>query len=342
MHDIHMKNAFDMCRAPNCHLARSLSRGIVGIVVMGCLLGLASCSQSASRSGGVNRDLGTPVVRREQVLLLPTITGGEGGWCVTLNSGACPTANPVRAFHTPIVAENWSGQGIPSVNTGFVLTTSRVAAVSINGSKAIPTHAEPMLPDQLRAAVVELRGGSRRHVPGFNVEVPVVPLSSLRFTPLNSKGEPIPQSSKQDTPLAFYLPGRGWSRPASAPQGVCGIQANHLGGLVAPAGFVLTHVEPHPGLIGRPFLSCASSSYTFEGWPLVASVLLDAAHPGSTPAPLPTMKPLVGHSGFFQALVVEGEAVARRIPGAWLVVANGSGVSQRLLVLEHLRATVHL
>jgi hypothetical protein len=31
--------------------------------------------------------------------------------------------------------------------------------------------------------------------------------------------------------------------------------------------------------------------------------------------------------------------LARRIPGAWLVVAAGEGVSQRRMLLTHLRAT---
>jgi hypothetical protein len=228
------------------------------------------------------------------------------------------------------------------VDIGFVLTTSKVAAVSIDGGRAIRTRAESALPDNLRAAVVELRGGPYRHVPGFSINIRSVPLRSLHFTPLNSKGEPIPQATEQNAPLAFYLPGRGWSRAASPPKGVCGIQANYLSGLVAPAGFVLTRVQPHAGIIGRPFVSCASNSYSLEGWPLVASVLLDATSPGSTPAALPGMKPLPGHPGFFQGPVAEGEAVAQRIPTAWLVVARGSGNAQRLLVLEHLHATVHL
>lgn len=323
-------------------MRRILLRGTAILGVGTCMLAVVSCSQSTGRPArSVGRDIGTLVVRHEQVLLLPSITGCEGGWCVTLYPGVCPTANPVRTFHDPIVAESWSGHGFPEVvDEGFVLTTSKVAAVSVDSGRASPTHAESVLPDNLRAAVVELRGGPYRHVPGFNVNVRSVPLGSLSFTPLNSKGEPIPQATEQNPPLAFSLPGRGWSRPASPPQGVCEIHAMHLGELVAQAGFVLTNVQPHTGLIGQPFVSCASSSYSFEGWQLVASVLLDAAHPGSIPASLPGMQPLAGHSGFFQAPVAEGEAVVRRIPGAWLVVARGSGNAQRLLVLEHLHATV--
>jgi hypothetical protein len=337
-------NSPDKRGVPDRHFAHWMLRGTAALAVAACLLTAASCSRSTDTSTrtGVSRDIGTQVVRHEPVLLLPTITGGEGGWCVTLYSGVCPTANPVRTFHDPIVAESWSGHGLPEVDVGFALTTSEVAAVSIDGGRAIPTRAESVLPDDLRAAVVELRGGPYRHVPGFNINVRSVPLGSLRFTPLSSRGEPIPQAAEQNAPLAFYMPGRGWSRPASPPQGVCGIRAVHLGGLVAPAGFVLIHVQLHTGLIGRPFVSCASNSYSLDGWPLVASVLLDAARPGSTPAALPGMTPLAGHTGCFQAPVAEGEATVRRIPGAWLVVAKGEDLRQRLTLLEHLRATVRL
>jgi hypothetical protein len=330
------------------HLTRWMLQGANALAVAACLLTVASCSQSADKSlhTGLNRDIGTQVVRHTPVLLLPTITGGEGGWCATLHSGVCPTANPVRTFHDPIVAESWSSQSsfppVKYATIGFVLTTSEVAAVSVDDGRSVPTHAESVLPDNLRAAVVEFRGGPLRHVPGFNVNVPLVSLGSLSFTPLDSKDQLIPQTTEQRAPLSFYIPGRGWMRPASAPRGVCEIQASHLAGLVAPAGFVLTRVTPHTGLIGRPFVSCASNSYNFAGWPLVASVLLDATHPGSTPAPLPAMKPLLGHPGVFQALAAQGEMLARRIPGAWLIVARGEGLQQRLIVLEHLSATVHL
>jgi hypothetical protein len=327
------------------YVARRILRGAATIAATACLLATVSCSRSASRPSRTSRDgdLGTQVVRHEPVLMLPRITGGEGGWCVTLYPGVCPTANPVRAVHDPIIAESWSGHGLHEVDVGFVLTTGEVAAVSVDGGRSIPTHAESVLTDNLRTAVVELRGGPLRHVPGFNVNVRAVPLGSLRFTPLNSKGDPIPQAINPRAPLSFYLPGRGWVRPASAPPGgVCEIRTRHLAGLVAPAGFVVTRVIPHTGLIGQPFVSCASNSYSFEGWSLVASILLDAARPGSTPSALPVMKPLSGHPGRFEMPVAEGQAVARRIPGAWLVVARGRDDTQRLAVLEQLRATVHL
>ncbi len=328
------------CKLVSRSSVRWMFRSLATVTVLTCIVVACSCSQSRGNlpRRSIDRRIGTVVVSHERVLLLPTITGGEGGWCVTLRSGECPTAGS-RAVRAPIVIEHWSGHSPPPVNEGFVLTTNEVAAVSIDGATAIPTHAESVLPDHLRAAVVELEGGAVRHVRGSHLTLPPRP---PRFTPLDSNGNPIPQTPEAGVPLMFVVPGRGWTRQANAPQGVCEMQSEHLGGLVFQGGFVASQVEPHIGLLGRPFVSCVSESYLFEGWPLVASVLLDAAHPGSTVAGLPGMKPLLGHPGFFQGPVAEGEAVARRIPGAWLVVARGRGNAQRLRVLKHLHATIHL
>ncbi|HWJ49893.1 MAG TPA: hypothetical protein VNR42_02675, partial [Solirubrobacteraceae bacterium] len=65
-------------------------------------------------------------------------------------------------------------------------------------------------------------------------------------------------------------------------------------------------------------------------------------HPGSRPAALPGMTPLAGRPGVYHSLL-QGEAlVARRVPGAWLLVKGGPDLHQRLRLLTHLRAAVHL
>jgi hypothetical protein len=104
----------------------------------------------------------------------------------------------------------------------------------------------------------------------------------------------------------------------------------------------MTQVRPHREVYGREFVSCAYTAYLFKNWPIVAGVLLDASRPGATPASLPAMQPLQGHPGIFQGPGVEGETIARRIPGAWLVVAKGEGLQQRLTLLQHLQATIRL
>jgi hypothetical protein len=327
------------CRSTG--IGRPLCRMLLGLalIAVSALL-LSGCSGSqlagaASRTAA-SRSLATQVVSHEQVLLLPPVEGGLAGWCIAIKPGECRSAG---VFRGPIVAQAGRGESPPAVRVGIVLTTSEVAAVSVDGGPAIPTHADAALPDHLRVAVVEVRG----EAPGFGVP------SRLRFTPLDAKGDAIPQALELRGSLVFAISGRRWKKPANGPQGSCQIQASRLGGLVARGGFVAGRVKPDPGLILRPVLSCASTSYSLDNWSLKADVLLDATHPGATPVSLPAMKPLPRHPGVFQAvggtlggLGSHGQIVARRIPGAWLVVSEGSGVQQRLTLLEHLRATVHL
>ncbi len=318
----------------NCGLA------VLGVAVS--LLTATACSHSrpvSSRTSHV--DSGRQVVRHEAVLLLPPIEGGVGGWCIATKPGECSAA---RAFRGPIVAQTNSGQSPPPVQVGIVLATSDVSAVSVDGGSAIPTRTESALPDHLHVAVVEVRGGPLENVPGFGVGP-----RSLDFTPLNSNGVPIHQMIRPNGSLVFAIPSQRWRSPASPPRGICEVNAKHLGGLMPQGGVVVSHVEPHTGLVAQPLLACASTIYRFDGSPLLASVLLDAAHAGSTPGPLPAMQPLSGHPGVFQAvggafggLSSQGRMLARRTAGAWLVVAEGSGLQQRLRLLEHLSATVHL
>jgi hypothetical protein len=106
-------------------------------------------------------------------------------------------------------------------------------------------------------------------------------------------------------------------------------------------------LRPTVGIIGRPFLTCAATRYTYRYSPgdestLEAFMVLDARHPGSVPAPLPGMAPVTGHPGVLQSRLASTAVIARRVPGAWLLVASGRELSQRLTLLAHLTGSVHL
>lgn len=327
---------------------------VAAIVAAASLFAATACSRTAISQTVIDTDnTSTQIVLHDEVLLLPPVGENLDGWCLTVSPVGCPAA---QAFRGPIIAEVRNGQGPPPVQVVTILTTSKVTAVSINGGRAIPTRPEAVLPDDLRAVVVEIRGGPRRYIPGFGVHGPAPP----HITPLGPNKKPISSRVEPNGPFVFTLPGAGWKRPKSAPPGVCETHAKDLGGLEAVNGVVVSQIKSYAGLtvarggngvsrarrysglISQGFISCASTSYRLNGWSLLAGVLLDASHPGSRPTPLPAMKPLSGHQGVFQALGSEGEMVARRISGAWLVVAKGKGVQQRLTLLEHLRARVHL
>jgi hypothetical protein len=300
---------------------RRLGCILVAVVVV---LAASSCAGSADS-----------ISESHEILLVPSINAGWAGWCaisVDPSFGGCP---PGRS-RPPILAESWSSGGPPRNTVGYAVTTAQVAAVSFDGEPAIPTHAEAALPDGLRGVGIEIHGKSLLE------ESETIP----RFKPLNEKLEVIPQPTGAhflpERQLGIEVPTRNLGNLVHPTSGACRISADRLGRLTVEGGSVITQVMSYSGLIGQGFISCASTSYNLEGWPLLAGMLLNASHPGSTPPRLAMMKPLPGHPGIFEAPGSEEEdMVARRVRGAWLVVARAK-LKQRLTLLEHLHAEVQL
>jgi hypothetical protein len=324
-------------------LCRLVGRGLTIVVSFACLLVVTACAESVVGVAHQSKAAIRALTGNEEIVLQPKLQAGEGGWCLTtVIEGGCPTLN-ARTERGPIVIEVWKSRNAPSanegVNEGIVLTTSRVAAVSLEDYGPIATRAESGLPDHLRVAVIELRG--RLVTSLLGAKIPLPPPRS-RFIALTSKGESILRVRTMGSLLEFEVPSRHWGHEQSAPLGVCTLDAKGLSGLVVEGGRVMVAVEPHPDLLGREFVSCVSTSYLLDNWPIKASVLLDAARPGARPGQLAAMRPLAGHQGVVQGQSLEGDAVARRIPGAWLIVSKGNGLGQRLTLLEHLRVTIHL
>jgi hypothetical protein len=290
------------------------------IVTIGCAMALALSTAGATSAGTQGYGL---------QLVVP-VQGGLVGWCMIYQtpnrSGAkCPV---VPSSDRPIVAESWAYNPRPDVTEAIALTTSAVNAVSVpGGPSSVLTHTEAGLPYGLRAAFVEIPGGSASG-------------SRPLLTPLSAAGQRVAGLAPTTTPSGYYLRSRAWRSPGHAPKGACAISTTALSGLIAQSGRVVVHLVSFTGLIGRPFLSCTDTQFTLNGSPLDAGVVLDATHPGTAPAALPGMKPLPGHSGVFQALGWNAPLLGRRTHNAWLVVEGGSSAQQRLTVLEHLHASV--
>jgi hypothetical protein len=271
-----------------------------------------------------------------ELLLVPSINAGWAGWCVAVVNipvGGCPPGKS----RLPVVSEAWSsGNGPPIETEAYAVTTGGVASVSFDGGSAIATHAESELPNGLRAVAIKIDGRSLLN------ESRIAPY----FVPLNARGQIIRQVGKPTESLGVEVPIRR-VRAASFPlRGVCGIQATPLPGLAVGGASVITKIRAYSGFVGQGFISCASSSYNLNGWPLLAGVLLSASHPGASPPALEAMRPLTGHPGIFQApgpegADPEGAMLARRVKGAWLVTSRAK-LRQRLRLLEHLYARVHL
>jgi hypothetical protein len=319
--------------------SRRLGVGVALAAVLVCLICVAACAGTVT--AGSRRGV-TPVVQKvshEEVALKPSLEAGAGGWCVsTPNDGPCPSLlRPV--YKGPVVLELWNGRGSPPVREGIVLTTSEATAVSFEGGASIPTRPEPGLPDGLRAAVLELRGGATRQV--FGETVPP-PSPRAHFVALNAKGERLASSGVAAAPLAFQVSTRSWSHGESPARGICALEAQKLPGLAEKGGGVIRAVVRHANVRGREFVDCLRTRYVFQGWPLEANVLLDAANPGSEPGSLSYLRRLTGHPDVFVEPGHEGDSVARRVNHAWILVSGGKDLQQRLSVLEHLRITLRL
>jgi hypothetical protein len=102
---------------------------------------------------------------------------------------------------------------------------------------------------------------------------------------------------------------------------------------------VLAQIEPVADAEGELFLSCVDTEFYLHGWPLDAAVLLNAEHPGRSPGQIPSATPLAGHPDELDAELGNSSVslTARRVGAAWLVVAGGRNLAQRLRVLDALR-----
>lgn len=310
------------------------------LVSVSCLVSMTACASGGYTNMTVRHRSISEIVRQERPLLLPPVQGGVVGWCLATKLGECEAA---RAFRGPIVAQSDSAQGSPLVRMVTVITMSSVAAVSIDGGPNIPTHSDPRLPIHLKSVVVEVRGGPSVNVPGFGRGP-----QRLSITAVNAKDEIIQRKVEPRGSLFFIVPSRHWRSTAGSPRGPCEIHASNSMGLVAGGGVVVDKLISRAELPAHPLLSCISTSFRLKGDSLIASLLVDAAHPGTRPTSLPAMKPLAGHPGIFEAiggaiggLGDYGQILARRVPGAWLIAGRGKS-AQRLVLLEHLHAMVHL
>jgi hypothetical protein len=277
------------------------------------------------------------VVLGGEVMLVPEISAGWAGWCMAVVRKGSSGCGDEPGTSGSIFSESWSAG--ESVTEGAAFTTGEVTAVSVHGGRPVLTRRASAVAGALglRYVIVEIH--SKKLRAEDNKSFP-------HFTPLNAKGLAIQRSAKPDIPLGLNVPVRRWKQPEHAPPGICELRVEKWPGVSVRWGEVVTAVRrSYSGLLGRPFLSCASAEYFREEQPVEAGILLDASHPGAEPPPLPAMKAVAGHPGIFEAQGEsgEGQMLGRRVRDAWLVVEEGgSTLEERLALLEHLRARVEI
>jgi hypothetical protein len=117
---------------------------------------------------------------------------------------------------------------------------------------------------------------------------------------------------------------------------------------------VVSSIVPDPGILGGAFLPCVNVEYSpgpnspmnrLSDRPtrLLVAVLLDARHPGTTPAALPDGQRVPGTPGYIEEpnapSVVDPDLTgftAKRVGDAWLIVAGGAGTAQRVAALREM------
>jgi hypothetical protein len=242
---------------------------------------------------------------------------------------------------------------------GYVLTSPAVAAIRI-GQRTIRTFSSPQLPTGDRAAVFFLPKGSPQLVFGWHPGEPIratihirhllgyhgpFRVATVAVLPLTRAGTVIPtrvpyqngsfpyfwQAPSAVTPNNQQPPWHGPTRPLP---GMCELAQHGLPGLTPEWGHAIKRILPARDAVGELFVSCIDTHYYLHGWPLTASVLLDARRPGSIPGAIPGAVTVAGYPRTVD--VPRGRLSARRVGNAWLVVDGGSGLVQRLEVLRAL------
>ncbi|HXB63451.1 MAG TPA: hypothetical protein VNV42_01115 [Solirubrobacteraceae bacterium] len=274
------------------------------------------------------------------IRLSPSLDGGQEGWCVAVEEpagagiagGGCGML-PVRS--TPIAFQVSGGSARTRKESIVAITTPQVAAVMVDG-KRLPTVVPTGLLYGLRAVRIVMPLAVHRSRHGrLGVSVPAEPT----LTPLDAQGRPIAQHvlRKPGSPAAPHAPGDAGRPP-------CSLRAQGLAGVAAQWSHVAGAVRPYPGaLVGRAYVSCVDVEYSLDHWPLDAAILLDAAHPGARPAAIPGLRSVAGEPAYNNGEGdFKGDVTATRIPHAWLVVAGGRSLRQRIVLLRHLAAAVTL
>jgi hypothetical protein len=277
-----------------------------------------------------------PVPRLSDMRLVPALQGGAVGWGIAFGGGSGGGVLPTP--HTPIIGE-FPGYTPQAGWDSVVVTTPAVAVVVIEHVK-VRTH-DIGLPYGFRVA--------RLHAPATPNQPaapnrPSGPPPALPTPPTLTALDAHGHTIAQHIPRGHPVPTAYWRPPGPTPPGPCRITATPLPGLSPQWGHVATRLRSFNDIIGRTFESCADTEYYLNKWPLDTAILLDAAHPGKPPAPIPNMAPVAGAPHTFTAPgAYQGDDMtATRLPNAWLVVAGGSGPAQRLSVLRHLHATLAL
>jgi hypothetical protein len=272
--------------------------------------------------------------------LTPNLTGGAYGWCLTVDGGgSCPIV-PTDSGEL-----DWGLVGTEPRKDTEVITLMlgpQAVAVLVDG-KRVPAVTIASLPYHLRVATITISRPSAPTAYRGDDAPPPEAITPQSLLAIDAQGHVL----RSTHPSAGGPSVRTiwWKRPTALPKGPCQIHAHGIPGLLPEWGHVAASIEPYPErIVGRAFYSCIDTEFYLRHWPLDAAILLDAQHPGVTPAAIPGLERLRGAPAIYNGPGdgFHGAETAIRKGDAWLIVAGGSGLAQRIDVLEHLSASVAL
>jgi len=244
----------------------------------------------------------------------------------------------------------------------FIPAKGRVFLIPGDGPVSVGKH-PPGMKNVLVLAVVPL-ARSGQVIPRHFMPSPASSSSGSSSSGLNSAspvdGPPpltwmAPDAVSRWWPLwGFTVPyqGPGYHAPTRPRPGVCELAQHGLPALHAQFGHTIAWISPVPDALGEVFLSCVDTEYYLHGWPLQAGVLLDGHRPGQVLGPIPGARPVPGQPDMVDlplgrfprtydtpvsADSPQFSLTAKRVGNAWLVVQGGSGLAQRVQVLNALR-----
>jgi hypothetical protein len=251
--------------------------------------------------------------------------------------------------------------GLPSGDRAavvFIPARGRVFLVPGDGSVPVGKH-PPGMKNVLIVPVVPLARSGQAIAHRFTPSAGCSRAARGRCSESIHEAPPLtwmaPDALSRWWPLwGFTVPyqGPGYHAPTQPRPGVCELAQHGLPALHPQFGHTVARIAPVPDALGEVFLSCVDTEYWMDGSPLQAGVLLDGHRPGRVLGPIPGARAVPDHPNMVNlplgrfpltyATPISADSpqfslTAKRVANAWLVVQGGSGLAQRVQVLEALR-----
>ncbi len=280
---------------------------------------------------------------RYDVPLTPDLEPGNAGWCSyplfsitgTIDDTGGGTCSPAVASGADVILSGGeplsneqallsrSGTALDgaerTLNLVWMVVSSRVAAVLVSGHQVVTPRADPRLPNGWRAVVAFTSA----------------PVEQIRMLPLDSRGNPIPQSdavsSRVADPSGGAAPSRSYA-PGSHEAVPCRMPRVRAAGVTNQWEVVATRAPALGGAVAEGTLfSCARSWFSISGESEApsAAFLLNARAPRRPAPPPPGLIP-TKQPGVFA--VPSAEILAKRVGLGWLVVQSRSITLARTLL----------